>query len=186
MSLPEPAKRRLSHTRRITLQGYTREDGLYDIEAELIDVKDYGFPSKARGFIEKDEPLHHMQVRVTISEEMEVQDAVAVTIAGPYHICPQGALNIRNLIGAKIQPGWKRIVQKAIGGSEGCTHITELMGPVATVAFQTIYGERAKQAREAGTDNNTAQETQSASLLNSCYALTEGREGAIENGTGGG
>ncbi|MEY3991305.1 MAG: hypothetical protein RIS04_68, partial [Pseudomonadota bacterium] len=39
MSLPAPAPRRLSHTRTVVFRGYDREDGLWDIEATLTDVK---------------------------------------------------------------------------------------------------------------------------------------------------
>ena len=83
-----------------------------------------------------------MKVRVTVSEEMEIIEAEAVTVSGPYHECPQGALAIKHLIGKKIQPGWQKIVKRAIGGMQGCTHITELMGPVATVAFQTMLARK--------------------------------------------
>lgn len=180
MSLSTPAPRRLSHKRNITLDGFIRDDGHYDIEAEMIDVKNYDFPNRARGIIHKDEPLHHMKLRVTISEEMEILNAEAVTLAGPYLECPKGADNIRHLIGKKIQPGWKKIVARAIGGAEGCTHITELMGPVATVAFQTIYAEKAKSQREAhkaqsGQADDAQQMAIASTLLNSCYALADER-----------
>ena len=186
MTLSAPAPRRLSHKRTITLDGFAREDGHYDIEAELMDVKNYDFPNQARGEIKKDEPLHHMKVRVTISEEMAIINAEAVTLAGPYFECPHGADNIRHLIGLKIQPGWKKIVARAIGGREGCTHITELMGPVATVAFQTIYAEKAKRKREALQKDPSHKDDENSmaiasSLLNSCYALAEGREAARQH-----
>ena len=186
MTLSDPAPRRLSHKRTITLDGFARDDGHYDIEAEMKDVKNYDFPNQARGEIKKDEPLHHMKVRVTISEEMDIIDAQAVTLAGPYLECPHGADNIRHLIGHKIQPGWKKIVARAIGGREGCTHITELMGPVATVAFQTIYAEKAKRQREALEKDPSSRDDASSmaiasSLRNSCYALAEERVEARQN-----
>ena len=179
-SLSPPARRSPAHRRTITLDGYARDDGAYDIEAELIDTKAHSFPSRAHGEIKKGQPLHHMRVRVTVSEEMEIIAAEAVTIQGPYHECPQGAHAIGNLVGETIRPGWKKIVARAIGGVQGCTHITELMGPVATVAFQTIYGERAKRARENASER-TAENAQMAGLLNSCHALAEGRQAAFWN-----
>ncbi|MGC6516603.1 MAG: DUF2889 domain-containing protein [Candidatus Puniceispirillaceae bacterium] len=178
----KPATRTHSHRRTITLDGFAREDGHYDIEAELIDTKSYSFPSRTHGTVEKGEPLHHMKICVTISEEMMILDASAKTLSGPYHDCPQGAAAIGNLIGETIRPGWKKIVARAIGGKQGCTHITELMGPVATVAFQTIFGERAKRNREASQTNEgaTSEKTpQMTGLLNSCFALSEGRQAAI-------
>ena len=172
-----------AHRRTIILDGYAREDGHFDIEAELIDTKGHSFPSRAHGEIKKGQALHHMKVCVTVSEELEVINATAQTLAGPYHECPEGAKAIRNLIGAKIQPGWKKITTRAIGGMQGCTHITELMGPVATVAFQTIYGERARRARLAQDENPDANASppSMAGLLNSCHALSEGNHAAFWN-----
>ena len=190
-ALSQPKDRSPAHRRTITLDGYARDDGAYDIEAELIDTKAHSFPSRAHGEIKKGEALHHMHVRVTVTEEMEIIAAEAVTIQGPYHECPQGANAIANLVGETIRPGWKKVVTRAIGGVQGCTHITELMGPVATVAFQTIYGERAKRARENALENalESAAENapgqmdnrQMAGLLNSCHALEEGRQAAFWN-----
>ena len=136
MSLSAPAKREQRHLRRVSCHGFARTDGLLDIEGELIDTKDYDFPSTARGTITAGTPIHHMQVRITIDFQMTIIAAEAVTLHGPYHICPKGAENISGLVGLTIGPGWKRKVQKAIGGPKGCTHITELMGPMATTAFQ--------------------------------------------------
>ena len=105
---------------------------------------------------------------------MVIQHAEAVTIHGPYAICPKGADNITGLIGLQIGPGWKRKVQTAIGGPEGCTHITELMGPMATTAFQTLYGEKARQKRDIkGADQTQQLKTPLPSLTNSCIAYAE-------------
>tara|TARA_B100001121_G_scaffold291061_1_gene291476 strand:- start:38 stop:247 length:210 start_codon:yes stop_codon:yes gene_type:complete len=40
-------------------------------------------------------------------------------------------------------------VNKITGNSEGCTHVRELLVSLATVAFQTIHGEKSRQTREA-------------------------------------
>ena len=80
-SLSPPARRSPAHRRTITLDGYARDDGAYDIEAELIDTKAHSFPSRAHGEIKKDQPLHHMRVRVTVSEEMEIIAAEALVRA---------------------------------------------------------------------------------------------------------
>ena len=58
----------------------------------------------------------------------------------------------------------EEIVQRAMGGQQGITHITELMGPVATIAFQTIYAEKAKRLREADTQANSETAPQMSGL----------------------
>ena len=174
LHLSEPAPREDRHDRQITCRGFARKDGLLDIEGELIDTKAYDFPSSTHGVIKQGTPVHHMQVRITIDFDLVIQHAEAVTIHGPYAICPKGADNIAGLIGLQIGPGWKRKVQTAIGGPEGCTHITELMGPMATTAFQTLYGEKARQKRDIkGADQTQQLKTPLPSLTNSCIAYAE-------------
>ena len=172
--LSEPADREDRHNRQVSCRGYARKDGLLDIEGELIDTKAYDFPSSGRGLITSGTPVHHMQVRITIDFDMVIKTAEAVTIYGPYEICPKGAENISGLVGLQIGPGWKRKVQNAIGGPKGCTHITELMGPMATTAFQTLYGEKARQRRETtSTEQDKHIKTPLPSLANSCIAYAE-------------
>ena len=173
MGLTEPAERHLVHNRRISCSGYVRADGHFDIEAELIDSKTYDFPSDTHGTVYQNTPYHHMQVRITVDLELIVTDAAAITLAGPYQICPQGAQSITNLIGLKIGPGWKRRVQTAIGGPSGCTHITELTGPMATTAYQTIGGEISRRHREQIEDDNLPETNQDRSLKNSCIAFSQ-------------
>ena len=163
--LTTPTEREEVHNRRIAVNGFVRKDGLYDIEAELTDHKTYPFPSDFRGDVTPDQPVHHMKVRITITKNLIITAAEAVTIAGPYEICPTANNIFDGLVGLQIGPGWRRKVSAAIGGRHGCTHITELMGPVATIAYQTRFGEAARQNR--GLDGTQAQSDNDA-LANSC------------------
>jgi hypothetical protein len=173
MGLTEPAERHLVHNRRISCSGYVRADGHFDIEAELIDSKTYDFPSDTHGTVYQNTPYHHMQVRITVDLDLIVTDAAAITLAGPYQICPQAAKSITNLIGLKIGPGWKRRVQTAIGGPSGCTHITELTGPMATTAYQTIGGEISRRRRADMADGDLRVRNEDSSLKNSCIAFSQ-------------
>jgi hypothetical protein len=172
--LSPPAPREEVHNRRISCNGFVREDGLYDIEAEITDNKTYTFPTSFRGDVTPDMYVHHMKVRVTINPELEIVAAEAVTVAGPYAICPTANDVFDSLVGLTIGPGWRRRVTAAIGGRHGCTHITELMGPIDTIAFQTRYGEEARKRRaRLGSDGRetSAQQQGGASVLaNSCVA----------------
>ena len=172
--LSPPAPREEVHNRRISCNGFVREDGLYDIEAEITDNKTYTFPTSFRGDVTPDMYVHHMKVRVTINPELEIVVAEAVTVAGPYAICPTANDVFDSLVGLTIGPGWRRRVTAAIGGRHGCTHITELMGPIGTIALQTRYGEEARKRRaRLGSDGRetSAQQQGGASVLaNSCVA----------------
>ena len=173
MGLPKSAERHLVHNRKINCNGYVRADGNFDVEAELMDSKTYDFPSNTHGIIQKDSPYHHMRVRITVDLELKIIDAAAITLVGPYQICPQGAQNIKNLIGLKIGAGWKRRVQTAIGGPSGCTHITELTGPIATTAYQTIGGEISRRRRADMENGDLPARNEDSSLKNSCIAFSQ-------------
>ena len=172
-SLSPPVPREAVHKRQINCNGFVRNDGLYDIEAELTDHKTYAFPSDFRGTVTPDLPVHNMILRVTINKERVIQHAEAITITGPYAICPTANEVFHNLVGLQIGPGWRRKVQATIGGRHGCTHITELLGPVATTAYQTLYGEEARHSRQLGPITDQDKQASRAQLANSCVGYAD-------------
>ena len=138
MPLSEPAARRHQHTRTITCEGFARDDGLWDIEARILDTKTYGVDEPFRGRREPGMPVHDMQLRLTLDREMVVRDIEVTTNEAPYDVCPSVAPNYKALVGAKVGAGWRKAVTEAVGRTKGCTHLTELLMPAATVAFQTM------------------------------------------------
>jgi Protein of unknown function (DUF2889) len=139
MSLPEPAPRKHLHTRTIDCKGYEREDGLFDIEAQIIDQKTYELEDSFRGHRRPaGAHVHDMQVRLTLDKGMTVRAIAVTTNYSPYDVCPSVAPGYQALVGAKIGGGWRKAVTEAVGRTKGCTHITELLMPMATVAFQTM------------------------------------------------
>jgi hypothetical protein len=172
-SLSPAVPREAVHKRQINCNGFVRADGLYDIEAELTDHKTYDFPSDFRGTVTPDLAVHHMVLRITIDRDRVIQHAEAITITGPYAICPTANAVFDNLVGLQIGPGWRRKVQAAIGGRHGCTHITELLGPVATIAYQTLYGEEARQKRQSSTLTDQDKQASRSQLANSCVGYAD-------------
>ncbi len=159
---PAQARERL-HGRRYEFDGYRREDGLWDIEGRLTDAKTYGFKNRHRGWVEAGEPIHDMWIRLTLDEDFVVRDIEAVTDGSPYAVCPQVTPNFKRLVGVKIASGWRRAIRERVGGAEGCTHLVEMLGAMATVAFQTLYPALSK--KEKG-----AQRGRPGGLIDSCYA----------------
>ena len=177
-SLSPAVPREAVHKRQINCNGFVRADGLYDIEAELTDHKTYDFPSDFRGTVTPDLAVHHMVLRITIDRDRVIQHAEAITITGPYAICPTANAVFDNLVGLQIGPGWRRKVQAAIGGRHGCTHITELLGPVATIAYQTLFGEEARQKRKSGTLSDQDKQASRTQLANSCVGYADDSSGS--------
>jgi hypothetical protein len=141
MPLSAPAPRQHLHSRDITVRGYKRDDGLFDIEGHLHDTKAVDF-NVASGQRQAGEPLHSMWLRITIDRTLTIVDAEATSDAAPYvGYCERIAPDYKALIGLALRPGFSSRVNKLLGGTNGCTHITDLVGIVATTAFQTIAGQ---------------------------------------------
>jgi hypothetical protein len=140
MAEVESSQRKLLHRRTITIEGYERDDGLYDIEGHLVDIKGYDFPVM-NGIRKTGEPIHNMVLGITIDADMTIIDAYAKTQARPYPgFCETITDHYQSLTGLKIAPGFTKAVKERFGGVRGCTHLTEMIGTLATVAFQTRYG----------------------------------------------
>lgn len=144
MPLSAPVARRHRHTRRIELNGYQREDGLWDIEAHLIDTKGYEFPNRFRGRIAVGEALHEMWLRLTVDDGLVIRAVEAVTDHSPFPECPRAAPNYQALVGLQIGSGWTDRVKQRMPSTSGCTHLFELLRPLATAAIQTIMPLRRK------------------------------------------
>ena len=146
MPLSPPVERELQHTRKYDFRGYHRADGLFDIEGHLTDTKTYGFDNQHRGRIEPGDPIHDMWIRLTIDMDLYVKAIEAVTDSGPYGICPAIAPNFQKIVGDRIGAGWRARVKDKLGGTEGCTHLMEMLGAMGTAAFQTLYPFLARRA----------------------------------------
>jgi len=167
MPLPAAAPRQLLHRRTVECLGYQRDDGWWDIEGRLIDVKTYPFPNEDRGgAIEAGDPLHDMSIRLTVDDEFLIHDVQARTDRSPFGLCPAITERYRQLIGVRVGPGWSLKLRELFGGISGCTHMTELLGPVATTLFQTIYGRRYDQD-----DAKPPEDRPPPLVLNTCHAL---------------
>jgi hypothetical protein len=149
MPLSAPAERQHLHTRRVTCQGFFRSDGLFDIEGRITDEKTYPQDNDDRGTLEAGDYVHNMWIRLTVDLRMTIVDVEATTDSSPYRICPEITPNFKRLIGLRIAGGFHREVKARLGGVHGCTHLVELLGPVATTAFQTISSDRATELHEA-------------------------------------
>jgi hypothetical protein len=174
MPLSAPAARQHYHTRKITCEGFARDDGLWDIEAHMTDVKGYDFQNSWRGRIDPGVPVHEMWLRLTLSDDYTIVDIEAVTDNSPFEICAAITPNFKKLVGLKIGPGWRRKMRELVGGTHGCTHIVELFGPLATVAYQTIgpgKARRDKQPENAPTNRMPGEAPESRpQVLNTCHA----------------
>lgn len=160
--------RRHVHTRSIQVDAFARDDGLWDIEARLVDTKSRDF-ELATGIRAAGDPIHEMRLCVTIDTELNVVDAHAESLRVPYAgECDQIGPAYKRLVGLNLRNNFRRHAIDRLGGTKGCTHITELAGVLPTVAIQGFAGEvfRSHSSAEAA-----ANEEQMPFQLDRCHAL---------------
>ncbi len=162
MPLSPHQPRKKLHHRRIDCQGFQRADGLWDIEAQLSDVKTYAYQNRDRGEIKAGEPVHLMQLRLTLDLDMRVIEVAANMDSTPFNMCPGARLAMQKLTGMQIKSGWLREARKTISRRESCTHLFELLGTLSTTAYQTMH--IALEKRAAATRDRPR-------IIDQCYAL---------------
>src|SRR5262249_44919940 len=141
-------QRRHVHSRSIQVDAYAREDGLWDVEAVLVDTKSRDL-QLVSGLRKAGEPVHEMRLQVTIDTELNVHDASADTTWVPYPgYCGRIEPEYKSLIGLNLVRDFRRNVRERLGGVRGCTHLTELAGVLPTAAIQGLAGEVRKRDAE--------------------------------------
>ncbi|MCW8885610.1 MAG: DUF2889 domain-containing protein [Motiliproteus sp.] len=161
--------RQLLHTRQVHCQGYLRSDGLWDIEGRMTDVKSFDMANPDRGGqIAAGEPLHDISLTLTFDRTMQIKAVDARIDYSPFNQCPRITKAFQKLVGLRISSGFSRQVKELFSGINGCTHLIELLPPIATTAYQTLWQS------ERGYDGDDPAVSQF--LINSCHALEAGGE----------
>jgi len=167
VALPPASPRKLSHTRTVVYRGYDREDVLWDIEAELTDVKTYTFQVPNERPFPKQEPIHGLSIRVTLDDQMVIHDIVTSMDHIPHDTCSTAPLNMHRLKGQRMGAGWRKVINTHIGGTEGCTHLREMLFNMATAAFQTLPSGQWLRREQQGQSHPAV--TEPPFFLNQCH-----------------
>lgn len=159
------------HHRKLDLRFYERSDGLYEVVGQMMDTKTEPFMLYLREEpLPAGAPVHHMILTLVVDEYLVVKDIKAEMKATPFGICLGAQNTLSGIIGLQIGPGWTKKTKELLGGSASCTHLMELLGPMATTAFQ---GMAPKRMQDRDRPEN---EHMRVGKVNSCYAYAEHRE----------
>jgi hypothetical protein len=135
-------RRRLMHRRSVECVGYLRHDGLWEVEARLVDTKPFAQRDRYRGELKAGDPVHDIALRLAVDDRMTIVEAETTMRATPYPTCIEVEPILQRLVGERIGTGWRELVRQKIGRLETCTHLSELLGPAVTALFQTMsYGK---------------------------------------------
>ncbi len=138
MPLSPPVARSHLHDRHVVFRGYRRDDGLWDIEAELRDTKTAPFEIPGEGRWAAGQPIHGMAIRLTVDSDTVVHAIEVAMDHFPHGPCPQAMAPMQRMVGSRLARGWRRAIKQHLGGIQGCAHLRELLFNMATTAFQTL------------------------------------------------
>ncbi|TYL49463.1 DUF2889 domain-containing protein [Marinomonas sp. IMCC 4694] len=133
-------KRKLMHKRVIESHGFLREDGLWDIQATMQDLKAYDVRREFDdSLVPTNSPFHDISVTLTLDDTFLIKEVNVSMDSFPFPNCGAAAPNFALLKNTRIGPGWNRWLKKTFSGKVGCTHVLELLPVAATTAFQTMW-----------------------------------------------
>lgn len=158
------------HTRNIEMRGFRRSDGLYEVEGRVTDSKpkDFTHPNGGRK-VPAGQSIHEMGVRLVFDEDMVVHDVETFTSAAPYGDCREGGRSLQSLKGLRMTSGWSREARSRLGAANTCTHLRELLVPMATAAFQALAALRMSKPDRLDASGRPVK-------IDSCYAYAAERE----------
>lgn len=134
-------QRQLKHRRQFDIQVYARGDGLWEVDATLSDVKTDA-AELATGTRPAGLPIHEMQLRLVVNEQLDVIEAGSATRWMPYEgRCDDLGDAYGRLVGLNLGRGFRRAATERLGGTRGCTHLTELTQVLPTAVIQAFAGE---------------------------------------------
>lgn len=141
---PDAVTREDLHHRQIDLRAYRRSDGLFEVEGRVTDRKPFEFRSpNGDKRVPAGAAIHDVSVRLVFDAEMVVRDITGTTDSAPYDECYTARTTLAGLKGLRIGAGWGSEVRRRLGGAQSCTHMMELLGPMATAAYQALTVVRA-------------------------------------------
>jgi len=142
MPLPPAApERQLKHRRSIDVQVHARGNGLWEVDAEITDTKTRD-ATLAGGLRRAGEPIHDMLLRIVVDERFNIVEAGSETRWMPYPgECNEHGDAYSRLVGLNLLKGFRQEVKARLGGTAGCTHLTELTQVLPTAVVQAFAGD---------------------------------------------
>lgn len=157
MALPIAAsERQLKHRRHIDVQVFARDDGLWEVDAHLCDVRERA--SELHGVaLPAGATIHDLLLRLVVDPHFNVLAAGAQSRTVPYPgACDAFAQAYEGLVGLNLMQGFRAAVRERLGGVLGCTHLSELTHVLPTAVVQAFGGAQGRSAELRATATATA------------------------------
>jgi Protein of unknown function (DUF2889) len=137
---PSLAERARLHARHTRYECFRRSDELFDIEGHLTDVKDHDY-GLLTGVRAAGQPVHDIWARLVVARDGLIVGIEVKFDAMPYpDACDRIEPAYAKLVGANLLHGFRKALYDAMGGVQGCSHVTELLSHAPTAAIQMLAG----------------------------------------------
>lgn len=134
---PKPGRRHV-HRRHIEVDAWHRDDGCWEMEGRIIDLRSDDYPF-ASGLRLAGDPVHDMRLQWVVGQDLVIREVQAHTEAMPYPgICNQAPARYASLVGLSIRQGFKREVGQRLGRAQGCSHLSHLAIAMGEAAYQSV------------------------------------------------
>ena len=139
---PSLADRTRLHTRHTRYECFRRPDDLFDIEGHLTDIKDQDC-ALLTGVRPAGVPVHDIWARLVIARDGMIQSVEVAFDGMPYPgACDRITAAYGKLVGVSLLHGFRKALYDAMGGVQGCSHVTEMLSHAPTAAIQMFAGLR--------------------------------------------
>jgi len=123
---------------------------------------------------------HNMHVILTVDVESKtIIDSYAQMVKCPFKICRVTLVNMKRLIGLKIERGINKRISRIVGGSHGCTHLYELSIDAVRLTSNVMLGlnfneeEWREEWKERYTPDEVFIERTKPFLKGTCYPFSD-------------
>lgn len=142
MPFPSPSpQRRLKHRRTLSVEVFAADDGLWEVDATLSDIKTRD-AQMVGGIRPAGTPIHELWLRLVVNSRLDILQAGSASEWVPYpgH-CTEHGDAYAALVGLNLARGFRKAVHERLGGVQACTHLTELAQVLPSAVIQGLVGE---------------------------------------------
>lgn len=85
--------------------------------------------------------VHNIAIELVINiDTLKIQKVQGQMVKVPFQTCEPALENLKEIIGMKLDSGISQRIANAVGGKNGCVHLSEVVVETTRLAANTIFG----------------------------------------------
>ncbi len=127
--------------------------------------------------------VHNIAIEIVVDiNTLEIKSVEGQMVKVPFKSCKQAIDNLRNIEGLKLEAGISNKLSSALGGQNGCIHLSEVTIETMRLAANSIFGIKCggKEWREGTLSDDEFWGRVKPLLKNTCLVFKNEEEDKIE------